>query len=45
MNYIKPRPDYLIIGTGSEPYVFHPEFYNHFKKMGIKVDVLKTFEA
>ena len=45
MNYVKPRPDYLLVGTGSEPYVFHPSFVEHFEKLGIKVDVVKTFEA
>eukprot|EP00345_Euplotes_harpa_P007495 CAMPEP_0168331348 /NCGR_PEP_ID=MMETSP0213-20121227/8279_1 /TAXON_ID=151035 /ORGANISM="Euplotes harpa, Strain FSP1.4" /LENGTH=159 /DNA_ID=CAMNT_0008335105 /DNA_START=89 /DNA_END=564 /DNA_ORIENTATION=+ len=34
LNYVKPRPDYFIIGTGSEPYSFHPAFLEHFQKMG-----------
>ena len=37
MNFIKPRPDYLIIGTGSDGYQFHPAFFDHFRKMGIKI--------
>ena len=45
MNYVKPRPDYLIIGTGNEAYSFHHAFLAHFQSMGMKVDVLKTFEA
>ena len=44
-NFIKPRPDYLIIGTGHEPYIFHPAFLSHFKNMGIKIDVITTFQA
>jgi NADH dehydrogenase [ubiquinone] 1 alpha subcomplex assembly factor 3 len=38
MQYIKPRPDYLIIGTGDETIHFDPEFYEHFKRLGISVD-------
>ena len=45
LNYVKPRPDYFIIGTGKEAYNFHAGFLEHFEKMGIKVDVCKTFVA
>ena len=45
MNFIKPRPDYLIIGTGDETIQLDPSFYEHFKRMGISVDTCPTFEA
>ena len=45
MNFIKPRPDYLIIGTGETTVNLAPEFYEHFKRMGISVDTCPTFEA
>jgi uncharacterized protein len=44
-GYIKPKPSYLIIGTGDEDYMFDEAFYDHFRKMGIVVDVCKSFEA
>ena len=44
-NFLKPRPDYLIIGTGGSPYQFHPAFKKHFESLGIKVDVLESFKA
>lgn len=45
MNFIKPRPDYLIIGTGNENLMLDSGFYEHFKRMGIVVDTCPTFEA
>jgi NADH dehydrogenase [ubiquinone] 1 alpha subcomplex assembly factor 3 len=38
MQFIKPRPDYLIIGTGDETIHFDDAFYEHFKRLGISVD-------
>ena len=45
MNFIKPRPDYLIIGTGEETVQMDESFLEHFKRMGISVDTCPTFEA
>ena len=45
MNYVKPRPDYLIIGTGETNVLLDDTFYEHFKRMGISVDTCPTFEA
>ena len=45
MNFVKPRPDYLIIGTGETTVNLAPEFYEHFKRMGMTVDTCPTFEA
>ena len=45
MNYVKPRPDYLIIGTGENTVNLDPSFYEHFKRLGISVDTCPTFEA
>ncbi|CAI2380268.1 unnamed protein product [Moneuplotes crassus] len=44
-SYIKPRPQYIVIGTGTSVYEFHPAFKAHFASMGIKVDVVDTFKA
>jgi NADH dehydrogenase [ubiquinone] 1 alpha subcomplex assembly factor 3 len=38
MNFIKPRPDYLIIGTGETNVNLDFSFYDHFRRMGITVD-------
>lgn len=38
MNYVKPRPDYLIIGTGEKQVSLDFTFYEHFRRMGITVD-------
>ena len=38
LNYVKPRPDYLIIGTGETNIHLDLPFYDHFKRMGIIVD-------
>ena len=38
MNYVKPRPDYLIIGTGEKQIPLDFTFYEHFRRMGITVD-------
>jgi NADH dehydrogenase [ubiquinone] 1 alpha subcomplex assembly factor 3 len=45
MNFVKPRPDYLIIGTGETNVLLDSSFYEHFKRMGISVDTCPTFEA
>ena len=45
MNFIKPRPDYLIIGTGDATITLPDSFNEHFKRMGIAVDTCPTFEA
>ena len=45
MNFVKPRPDYLIIGTGEKAVNLDPVFINHFKRMGITVDSCASFEA
>mmetsp|Transcript_15378 Transcript_15378/g.10761 ORF Transcript_15378/g.10761 Transcript_15378/m.10761 type:complete len:98 (-) Transcript_15378:8-301(-) len=45
MNFVKPRPDYLIIGTGETSLNLHESFYDHFKRMGISVDTCPTFQA
>ena len=38
MNFVKPRPDYLIIGTGDKGINLDFTFYEHFRRMGITVD-------
>ena len=38
MNFVKPRPDYLIIGTGEKSVQLEFSFYEHFRRMGITVD-------
>lgn len=38
MNFVKPRPDYLIIGTGEKNVALDFSFYEHFRRMGITVD-------
>ena len=45
MNFVKPRPDYLIVGTGETNVMLDDTFYEHFKRMGISVDTCPTFEA
>jgi NADH dehydrogenase [ubiquinone] 1 alpha subcomplex assembly factor 3 len=45
MNFVKPRPDYLIVGTGETNVMLDQSFYDHFKRMGISVDTCPTFEA
>jgi uncharacterized protein len=45
MNFVKPRPDYLIIGTGETNLQLDTTFYEHFRRMGISVDTCPTFEA
>jgi NADH dehydrogenase [ubiquinone] 1 alpha subcomplex assembly factor 3 len=45
MQYIKPRPDYLIIGTGDETVHFDEAFYEHFKRLGISVDTCPSVSA
>ena len=45
MNFVKPRPDYLIIGTGTKTIMLDESFYEHFRRMGISVDTCPTFEA
>ena len=45
MNFVKPRPDYLIIGTGETTVNLDDNFYEHFKRMGISVDTCPSFEA
>ena len=45
MNFVKTRPDYLIIGTGETNVLLDETFYEHFKRMGISVDTCPTFEA
>jgi uncharacterized protein len=45
MNFVKPRPDYLIIGTGETNVMLDDTFYEHFRRMGISVDTCPTFEA
>ena len=45
MNFVKPRPDYLIIGTGETNVMLDDSFYEHFRRMGISVDTCPTFEA
>ena len=45
MNYVKTRPDYLIIGTGEKAVMLDETFYEHFRRMGISVDTCPTFEA
>ena len=45
MNFVKPRPDYLIVGTGETNVLLDETFYEHFKRMGISVDTCPTFEA
>jgi hypothetical protein len=38
MNYVKPRPDYLIVGTGEKTIALEFSFVEHFRRMGITVD-------
>ena len=45
LNFVKPRPEYLIVGIGKSGYQFHPAFIEHFESMGMKVDIVQTFEA
>jgi len=45
MNFVKPRPDYLIVGTGETNVMLDDTFYEHFRRMGISVDTCPTFEA
>jgi NADH dehydrogenase [ubiquinone] 1 alpha subcomplex assembly factor 3 len=45
LSYVKPRPDYVIIGTGDEYVQFDQSFYDHFKRLGMSVDTCQTFEA
>mmetsp|Transcript_80699 Transcript_80699/g.94120 ORF Transcript_80699/g.94120 Transcript_80699/m.94120 type:complete len:249 (+) Transcript_80699:14-760(+) len=45
IDYIKPQPNYVIIGTGKEKVPLVTSIYERFSKKGIKVDVLPTFEA
>merc|ERR1712070_439136 len=44
-NFVKPRPDYLIVGTGSVNVLLDESFYEHLRRMGISVDTCPTFEA
>lgn len=45
MNFVKPRPDYLIIGTGAKAVALEFSFTEHFRRMGITVDACPSFEA
>ncbi len=45
MNFVKPRPDYLIIGTGELNINLDETFYQHFKRMGIAVDTCPSVSA
>lgn len=45
MNFIKPRPDYLIVGTGETNVNLDFSFYEHYRRMGITVDTCPSFEA
>ena len=45
MNFVKPRPDYLIVGTGEKTVNLDFTFYEHFRRMGITVDTCPSFEA
>lgn len=38
LNFVKPRPDYLIVGTGEKHISLEFSFYEHFRRMGITVD-------
>ena len=38
LNFVKPRPDYLIIGTGEKHVSLDFSFIEHFRRMGITVD-------
>lgn len=38
MNFVKPRPDYIIIGTGDKAINLDFSFYEHFRRLGITVD-------
>lgn len=42
---IKPKPIYLVIGTGKYSVEFPQEFYDYFKEYKIKVEFMPTFEA
>lgn len=42
LNFVKPRPDYLIIGTGEENINLDLSFIDHFKRLGIVVDSCPT---
>ena len=45
MNFVKPRPDYLIIGTGEVNVNLNENFYEHFKRMGIAVDTCPSVSS
>ncbi len=42
---IKPKPTYVIIGTGKYNVEFPEDFYNFFKDYKIKIEIMPTFEA
>lgn len=42
---VKPKPSYLIIGTGKYKVDFNNDFYEFFKEYRIKVEVMPTYEA
>lgn len=42
LKIIKPKPNYLIIGTGKYNVEFPESFYQHFRKHKILVDVMPT---
>ncbi|EGR32129.1 hypothetical protein IMG5_095250 [Ichthyophthirius multifiliis] len=43
IEFVKPRPDYIIIGTGKEKFFLEESIYDRFAKQNIRVDVLPTF--
>eukprot|EP00340_Litonotus_pictus_P001315 CAMPEP_0170524900 /NCGR_PEP_ID=MMETSP0209-20121228/10368_1 /TAXON_ID=665100 ORGANISM="Litonotus pictus, Strain P1" /NCGR_SAMPLE_ID=MMETSP0209 /ASSEMBLY_ACC=CAM_ASM_000301 /LENGTH=190 /DNA_ID=CAMNT_0010813873 /DNA_START=141 /DNA_END=713 /DNA_ORIENTATION=+ len=42
---VKPKPSYLIIGTGKYMVEFNDDIYDYFKDIKIKVEIMPTFEA
>lgn len=45
IEFIKPTPNYVIIGTGKDHYPLEESMLKKLKDKGIKVDVIPTFEA
>lgn len=42
---VKPKPSFLIVGTGKYNVEFPQSFYDHFEQYKIRVETMPTFEA
>lgn len=45
LDHIKPRPSYIVVGTGSKKYFLDGEVITKLKSYGVRFDVLDTVEA